>query len=104
MNYFRQSTSVFQLFLLLTCFTTFAIGSVAVANGQAQSAANDEQTAPEEVTLETKDKVQLVCTYFAPNKPAGAKEEEATTVSYTHLRAHETDSYLVCRLLLEKKK
>ena len=26
-----------------------------------------------------------------------------TTVSYTHLRAHETDSYLVCRLLLEKK-
>src|SRR5680860_224827 len=26
-----------------------------------------------------------------------------TSVSYTHLRAHETDSYLVCRLLLEKK-
>src|SRR5665647_2633052 len=25
------------------------------------------------------------------------------SVSYTHLRAHETDSYLVCRLLLEKK-
>src|SRR5664279_3817177 len=24
-------------------------------------------------------------------------------VSYTHLRAHETDSYLVCRLLLDKK-
>src|SRR5664279_1810000 len=24
-----------------------------------------------------------------------------TPVSYTHLRAHETDSYLVCRLLLE---
>ena len=28
----------------------------------------------------------------------------AGSVSYTHLRAHETDSYLVCRLLLEKKK
>ena len=28
----------------------------------------------------------------------------AGPVSYTHLRAHETDSYLVCRLLLEKKK
>src|SRR5665647_776950 len=27
----------------------------------------------------------------------------STPVSYTHLRAHETDSYLVCRLLLEKK-
>ena len=25
------------------------------------------------------------------------------TVSYTHLRAHETRSNLVCRLLLEKK-
>ena len=31
-------------------------------------------------------------------------EENLKTVSYTHLRAHETDSYLVCRLLLEKKK
>src|SRR5665647_934334 len=29
---------------------------------------------------------------------------DAKPVSYTHLRAHETDSYLVCRLLLEKKK
>src|SRR5680860_502809 len=27
---------------------------------------------------------------------------EDMPVSYTHLRAHETDSYLVCRLLLEK--
>ena len=77
MNYFRQSVSAFQQFLLLSCFTMFAIGNIAVANGQSQPA--NEQTGPEEVTLETKDKVQLVCTYFAPNKPAGAKEEEATT-------------------------
>ena len=28
---------------------------------------------------------------------------EATSVSYTHLRAHETKANLVCRLLLEKK-
>ena len=28
----------------------------------------------------------------------------AISVSYTHLRAHETGAYLVCRLLLEKKK
>ena len=39
---------------------------------------------------------------------AAAAENEIETanrvkaVSYTHLRAHETDSYLVCRLLLEK--
>ena len=30
--------------------------------------------------------------------------EDEDTVSYTHLRAHETLRYLVCRLLLEKKK
>ncbi|GAB5805107.1 hypothetical protein JMUB7522_27270 [Staphylococcus aureus] len=27
---------------------------------------------------------------------------DATSVSYTHLRAHETTLHLVCRLLLEK--
>ena len=27
---------------------------------------------------------------------------DISSVSYTHLRAHETDQYLVCRLLLEK--
>src|SRR5680860_96043 len=32
------------------------------------------------------------------------RENNIKSVSYTHLRAHETDSYLVCRLLLEKKK
>src|SRR5664279_3580465 len=28
----------------------------------------------------------------------GMSHNDAPTVSYTHLRAHETDSYLVCRL------
>ena len=32
------------------------------------------------------------------------KTELSATVSYTHLRAHETRHDLVCRLLLEKKK
>src|SRR5665647_3884752 len=35
---------------------------------------------------------------------AAASPGPLKPVSYTHLRAHETDSYLVCRLLLEKKK
>ena len=35
------------------------------------------------------------------NAPKNMKASN-TPVSYTHLRAHETDSYLVCRLLLEK--
>src|SRR5680860_1280218 len=30
------------------------------------------------------------------------RRPDRRAVSYTHLRAHETDSYLVCRLLLEK--
>src|SRR5674536_381305 len=29
---------------------------------------------------------------------------DSASVSYTHLRAHETPEHLVCRLLLEKKK
>src|SRR5665647_2461959 len=32
---------------------------------------------------------------------SGTKVRNPMAVSYTHLRAHETDSYLVCRLLLE---
>ena len=32
------------------------------------------------------------------------KELSTATVSYTHLRAHETPEHLVCRLLLEKQK
>src|SRR5678809_1164291 len=31
------------------------------------------------------------------------RERRSDTVSYTHLRAHETGRNLVCRLLLEKK-
>ena len=33
-----------------------------------------------------------------------AYSADVIAVSYTHLRAHETLRYLVCRLLLEKKK
>jgi len=84
MNCFRQSASVFQLILLLTCFTTFAIGNIAAARGQAQPGADngatssdDEQPTFEEVTLETKDKVQLICTYYAPRKPQPAGEAKA---------------------------
>ena len=33
----------------------------------------------------------------------GVSKRMIDTVSYTHLRAHETLRYLVCRLLLEKK-
>src|SRR5664279_6125075 len=46
--------------------------------------------------------------FFPPGRSSNATLEPEPSharraVSYTHLRAHETDSYLVCRLLLEKK-
>ena len=43
--------------------------------------------------------VDTIKYYSIPNVPSGLE-----AVSYTHLRAHETEADLVCRLLLEKKK
>src|SRR5665647_1522878 len=41
---------------------------------------------------------------FEPGTTRSSVWRSPRPVSYTHLRAHETDSYLVCRLLLENKK
>src|SRR5664279_6004113 len=43
-------------------------------------------------------------TRHAASSPGADRLGAFVAVSYTHLRAHETASYLVCRLLLEKKK
>src|SRR5664279_620628 len=49
----------------------------------------------------------MACGWANRLKDANARETNfirippLEPVSYTHLRAHETDSYLVCRLLLE---
>ena len=51
---------------------------------------------PEKITKLHKNAVDAGSDLFLTNS-FGA-------VSYTHLRAHETGAYLVCRLLLEKKK
>src|SRR5665647_3941830 len=50
----------------------------------------------------TKEDVENLLTAIQQAHRSG--EIDNYPVSYTHLRAHETDSYLVCRLLLEKKK
>ena len=43
-------------------------------------------------------------TFITKTPPASVLITKAAgTVSYTHLRAHETPEHLVCRLLLEKK-
>ena len=41
---------------------------------------------------------------LAPDFGRAFQEQGHISVSYTHLRAHETPEHLVCRLLLEKKK
>src|SRR5680860_1870187 len=46
----------------------------------------------------------MVLTLMSRQLPKNRRTRPPRPVSYTHLRAHETDSYLVCRLLLEKKK
>eukprot|EP00658_Telonema_sp_P-2_P050657 TRINITY_DN38681_c0_g2_i1.p1 TRINITY_DN38681_c0_g2~~TRINITY_DN38681_c0_g2_i1.p1 ORF type:complete len:107 (-),score=30.83 TRINITY_DN38681_c0_g2_i1:77-397(-) len=40
----------------------------------------------------------------SPTTAITSPNTTTTSVSYTHLRAHETPEHLVCRLLLEKKK
>eukprot|EP00831_Metopus_contortus_P077615 TRINITY_DN7330_c0_g1_i2.p1 TRINITY_DN7330_c0_g1~~TRINITY_DN7330_c0_g1_i2.p1 ORF type:complete len:176 (-),score=44.12 TRINITY_DN7330_c0_g1_i2:69-596(-) len=53
----------------------------------------------------TKDQILLIATNIATGiKDLIDKKVCPKTVSYTHLRAHETSLHLVCRLLLEKKK
>ena len=55
--------------------------------------------------IESKGKIILQTGYGPSGLPhIGTFGEVARTVSYTHLRAHETEADLVCRLLLEKKK
>ena len=59
---------------------------------------------PQEIRRRVDDALEAVgmsdFARHAPHLLSGGQ----TPVSYTHPRAHETDSYLVCRLLLEKKK
>src|SRR5664279_5818255 len=43
------------------------------------------------------------CRFCRPEPLRELNWSRMGAVSYTHLRAHEPDSYLVCRLLLEKK-
>ena len=59
----------------------------------------------EEEGVASENRVETEGTQESDNDTENDSEEteSSSPVSYTHLRAHETDSYLVCRLLLEKK-
>src|SRR5665647_3658997 len=67
------------------------------------------RTAPLKFPTPATDRDRTVSRRSEPSSRAALMGEQPNPwdllpVSYTHLRAHETDSYLVCRLLLEKKK
>ena len=55
--------------------------------------------------LGKKNVLKVGVSYIIPPKEKSKNTNLGTTitVSYTHLRAHETTLHLVCRLLLEKK-
>eukprot|EP00831_Metopus_contortus_P073916 TRINITY_DN67456_c0_g1_i2.p1 TRINITY_DN67456_c0_g1~~TRINITY_DN67456_c0_g1_i2.p1 ORF type:complete len:148 (+),score=52.68 TRINITY_DN67456_c0_g1_i2:178-621(+) len=55
-----------------------------------QADQSEHMLQPNEIILEAQEELML--------------EPPLKSVSYTHLRAHETSLHLVCRLLLEKKK
>ena len=56
------------------------------------------------MTHEIKSRVIGNLGHITLNRPKALNALTYATVSYTHLRAHETVLDLVCRLLLEKKK
>ena len=50
----------------------------------------------------SKESVKSACPAPESYMEAYSKADDIYAVSYTHLRAHETELHLVCRLLLEK--
>ena len=69
---------------MLVCCGTFSTVFAAPANGQEGPAKDEEnKSAPEKVTLETKDKVELVCTYFPPTAPRAPADGSDTAAADT---------------------
>src|SRR5665647_1930851 len=84
---------------------TFAPGEILWFSAYITQDLGNRTTSPSRdlfVSLIDIDSLEVVHTLFpiSNNKSSGSIDIPGP-VSYTHLRAHETDSYLVCRLLLE---
>ena len=56
----------------------------------------------DKIAIDKINLIQISKSLGIPKETVRRKINYLQAVSYTHLRAHETDSYLVCRLLLEK--
>ena len=70
---------------------------------------NNNQSTADRVNAASRFIVYATCILYAIRRDPrifilGAMALAILSVSYTHLRAHETSAHLVCRLLLEKKK
>ena len=72
------------------------------SGGAAVSCLGHSDMAVRDAMLAQAGSLSFAHTAFFTSHPAEKLAERP--VSYTHLRAHETGAYLVCRLLLEKKK
>src|SRR5660397_156288 len=81
----------------------FARGSAAVTFANPPDSTMSSRDLSGHTTVHSSDPGTLLLTSLAKAEGEHAKLSP-TSVSYTHLRAHETKANLVCRLLLEKKK
>eukprot|EP00658_Telonema_sp_P-2_P001982 TRINITY_DN10746_c0_g1_i3.p1 TRINITY_DN10746_c0_g1~~TRINITY_DN10746_c0_g1_i3.p1 ORF type:complete len:117 (+),score=41.35 TRINITY_DN10746_c0_g1_i3:124-474(+) len=87
---------------IITQQITLAEATAAAAEGEMDGAAQEEASNKlEEHAVLSMSVAELKAALTAEKIDYSACVE---TVSYTHLRAHETPEHLVCRLLLEKKK
>src|SRR5665647_1039523 len=128
----RRQLSMKKIFIIVALVLAVVVigsGIAGIAIGQAKSHNLSSRLATEAVSLRTfdtnapadavvtnaaeaqlaadtldKHRKSIAPTYAALLNGQKFDPTNPKAVSYTHLRAHETDSYLVCRLLLEKKK
>src|SRR5665647_3927167 len=99
----KKNYNIFFLltFTVLICMSCSGNGNIIPADEkfiQYTVTTNFESGGNKVITFGTPDIGGTKFYYISKNS-----EQSLPSVSYTHLRAHETDSYLVCRLLLEKK-
>src|SRR5660397_221679 len=83
----------------------YVSSAIGVVKGRGEDRVNpDMVTGSIEIVVEDLELLAVSDTPpFAPEDRVEV-DENLRSVSYTHLRAHETKANLVCRLLLEKKK
>ena len=91
---------------LLFLFSFILVASLS-ANAQCSKSASAGKAccaAKKTASVSSSDNQTKVASVVMEADEAMKASKGAITVSYTHLRAHETVLDLVCRLLLEKKK